>query len=265
MKKRIYYYPIPKSLDLVAKLNDNVFNFKKYPGVYDKADILQYTKHKPALIQSLSKMTASILKERRIAKCKEDEVGDEYAVVQKHLRIFLDDIIMIASAIVCGESGLYQASSSSSTEQPQRSLKVEREWRYRINVISSKAPLLLLTEQNMAGTSDFSIVHHRFPMALCLFEAKKTQLDLSDVSKPGVKKAIVQGGYQMLGDIQRLEHLVGKVECYSSMLTNGLVWLHLRMSQSNSGNVWMHSYPISVVKKNKKTKNTCDINIDDRL
>jgi hypothetical protein len=166
---------------------------------------------------------------------------------------------MIASEIVCGESGLYQeSSSSSSTEQPQPSLKVEREWRYRINVISSKAPLLL-TEQNMAGNveggiSDFSIVHHRFPMALCLFEAKKTQLDLSDVSKPGAKKAIVQGGYHMLGDIQRLQHLVGKVESYSSMLTNGLVWLHLRRVQTTTGDVWMHSYPISVVKKNKKTK-----------
>ena len=104
------------------------------------------------------------------------------------------------------------------------------------------------------GISDFSIVHHRFSKALCLFEAKKTQLDLSNISKPGVKKAIAQGEYQMLGDIQRLEHLIGKVECYSSMLTNGLVWLHLRMSQSKTGNVWMHSYPISVVKKNKKTK-----------
>ena len=52
-------------------------------------------------------MTASILKERRRSKCKEDEVGDEYQVVQKHLRIFLDDIIVIASEIVCGESGPY--------------------------------------------------------------------------------------------------------------------------------------------------------------
>eukprot|EP01036_Dinobryon_divergens_P036207 gene36207-47086_t len=176
-------------------------------------------------------MTASVLKERRHTKCKEDEVWDEYLVVQKHLRIFLDDIIVIASEIVCGESGLYQASSSSSTEEPQPSLKVEREWQYKIDVISSKAPLLM-TEQNRA--------------------AKTTVLDLSSISKPGVKKAIAQGGYQMLGNIQRLGHLVGRVESYSSMLTNGLAWLHLWRTQTNIGDVWMHSPPISVVKKNKK-------------
>eukprot|EP01035_Chromulina_nebulosa_P047519 gene47519-64422_t len=89
-----------------------------------------------------------------------------------------------------------------STEQTQPSLKVEREWQYRIDVMSSKAPLLM-TEQIRAGNvergiSDFSIVHHRFSKALCLFEAKKTQLDLSSISKPGVKKAIAQGGYQMI-------------------------------------------------------------------
>ena len=61
-------------------------------------------------------------------------------------------------------------------------------------------------------------------MALCLFEARKTQLEISDLSKPGVYKGVyirpshIQGGFQMLVDSKRLSHLAGIVPSYSPML-----------------------------------------------
>ena len=143
-----------------------------------------------------------------------EEVGDEYTIVQKHLRIFLDEIIEVADKIVCGNRSLHTASSSSLAKQQQSTLKIEREWKYRIDVMTNTAPASLAqpsipAKVNSAGDvdggfSDFSLVHKNYPFALCLFEAKKTQLDLSDLSESGAMKAIAQGGYQMLGDIVQL-------------------------------------------------------------
>eukprot|EP01036_Dinobryon_divergens_P031672 gene31672-41116_t len=254
----------------------NVFNFGELGQVYDKEEILQYAKHRPALNKSLTKMTANILKERRLINSneaeeeeeeeegeerEEDESGDEYTVVQKHLQSFLDDVIVIAREICGDDSGPNHAAATSRSMADKR-LTVEREWKYRVDVMSETAPPLLARPSrpvtvNRAGNvdggfSNFSIFYNR---ALCFFEAKKTQLELSDLSKPGVYKAITQGAFQMLGDIKRLSRLTGIVPSYSSMLTNGLVWRHLRMIRRANGMFWIHSTPISVVKKKKQKQN----------
>ena len=61
----------------------------------------------------------------------------------------------------------------------------------------------------------------------------------------------------MVGDIQRLAKVIGHVTSYSSLLTNGLAWLHLRRIDKG-GVVWLHSSPISVVQKAGRGKHTVD-------
>ena len=57
---------------------------------------------------------------------------------------------------------------------------------------------------------------------------------------------------------QRLAKVIGHVTSYSSLLTtNGLAWLHLRRIDED-GVVWLHSSPISVVKKAGRGKHTVD-------
>ena len=61
----------------------------------------------------------------------------------------------------------------------------------------------------------------------------------------------------MVGDIQRLAKVIGHVTSYSSLLTNGLAWLHLRRIDKD-GVVWLHSSPICVVKTAGRRKHTVD-------
>ena len=180
--------------------------------------------------------------------------------MQKYLSVFLDEILVVANIIICG--GDSKATSSSSAELPQSKVKIEREWAYRIDILA-KSPLSPIVPQANSsgdvegGNSDFSVVHDRIPIALTLFEAKKTQLNLIDLSKAEGKGAIAQGAYQMVGDIQRLAKVIGHVTSYSSLLTNGLAWLHLRRIDKD-GVVWLHSSPISVVQKAGRGKHTVD-------
>lgn len=240
----------------------NVFSFQEIKVVFNEEDILPYQHHKAGVKKALSKMTSNILADKNlIVSGVNDEFGDEYAVVQKHLSVFLNDILVTADRIICGDDS--KATSSSSAELPQSKVKIEKEWKYRIDTLA-KTPLLSTAHQANSsgdvegGNSDFSIVHDRFPIALTLFEAKKTQLNLIDLSKAEGKKAIAQGAYQMVGDIQRLTNVIRQVTSYSSLLTNGLAWLHLRRIERLDGEVWLHSSPISVVQKAGRGRNKVD-------
>ena len=119
-------------------------------------------------------MTTSILKDKK--EGFNDEIGDEIAVVQKYLSVFLDDILVVANIIICG--GVSKATSSSSVELPQSNVQIEREWAYRIDILA-KLPLSFTVPQANSsgnvegGNSDFSVVHDCIPIALTLFEAKK--------------------------------------------------------------------------------------------
>ena len=149
---------------------------------------------------------------------------------------------MIADIIICG--GNSQSMSSSSAELHE--------------TLSSTAPQANSSGDVEGGNSDFSVVHDRIPIALTLFEATKTQLNLIDLSKAEGRRAIVQGAYQMVGDIQRLANVIRHVTTYSSLLTNGLVWIHLRRVERPYGAVWLHSSPITVVKKAGRGKHKVD-------
>eukprot|EP00597_Dinobryon_sp_UTEXLB2267_P001176 CAMPEP_0170073968 /NCGR_PEP_ID=MMETSP0019_2-20121128/11324_1 /TAXON_ID=98059 /ORGANISM="Dinobryon sp., Strain UTEXLB2267" /LENGTH=210 /DNA_ID=CAMNT_0010283905 /DNA_START=682 /DNA_END=1314 /DNA_ORIENTATION=- len=193
-------------------------------------------------------MTSKILKDKNfMVSGLNDEVGDDIAVVQQHLAVFLNDILVIANKIICDS----EATSSSSTKVPQSKIKIERERNYRIDTtpLSSTVHQANSSGDVEGGSSDFSIVHDSFRYALALFETKKTPLNLIDLSEAEGKKTLTQGAYRMLGDIQRLKKLIGRVSNYSSLLTNGLTWLHLRMVENVGGMAWLHSPPISVVKK----------------
>jgi hypothetical protein len=237
---------------------NNVFSFQELTVVYNKEDILPHKRHGAIVKKALIKMTTDILKDKK--KGFNDEIGDEIAVVQKYLSVFLDDILLVANIIICG--GDSKATSSSSAELPQSNVKIEREWAYRIDILA-KSPLSPTVPQANSsgdvegGNSDFSVVHDHIPIALTLFEAKKTQLNLIDLSKAEGKRAIAQGAYQMVGDIQRLAKVIGHVTSYSSLLTNGLAWLHLRRIDKD-GVVWLHSSPICVVKTVGGRKHTVD-------
>ena len=237
---------------------NNVFSFQELAVVYNKEDILPHKRHGAIVKKALIKMTTDILKDKN--KGFNDEIGDEIAVVQKYLSVFLDDILLVANIIICG--GDSKATSSSSDELPQLNVKIEREWAYRIDILA-KSPLSpTIPQANSSGdveggNSDFSVVHDRIPIALTLFEAKKKQLNLIDLSKAEGKRAIAQGAYQMVGDIQRLAKVIGHVTSYSSLLTNGLTWLHLRRIDKD-GVVWLHSSPICVVKTAGRRKHTVD-------
>mmetsp|Transcript_13648 Transcript_13648/g.18489 ORF Transcript_13648/g.18489 Transcript_13648/m.18489 type:complete len:384 (-) Transcript_13648:208-1359(-) len=230
----------------------NVFSFEEVPDVYEEEDILPHQHHGATVKEALSKMTLNILKDKNfMVSTVKDEVGDEYAVVQEHLSVFLEKILVIADIIICG--GDSKATSSSSAELPQPKVRIEREWKkYRIDNLD-QTPLTSTAHQANSsgdvegGSCDFSVVHDRVPIALTLFEAKKTQLNLMDLSKAEARRAIAQGAYQMVGDIQRLTHVIWRVTSYSSLLTNGLAWLHLRSIKKLEGVVWLHSSPISVV------------------
>lgn len=238
----------------------NVFSFEQVTEVFNENDILPHQSHHGATVKkALLTMTSNILKDKKITvSTAKDEIGDEYAVVQKHLSVFLNEILVIADIIICG--GGSTAMSSSSADLPQSKVKIEREWAYRIDN-SAKTPLSSIAYQANSsgdvegGNSDFSVVHDRISIALTLFEAKKTQINLIDLSKAEGKRAITQGAYQMVGDIQRLAKFIGRVTSYSSLLTNGLAWLHLRRIERLDGVfIWIHSSPISVVEKKGRGK-----------
>ena len=227
--------------------------------MFNEEDNLPYKHHGAIVKVALLKMTSNILKDKSDTSTCNDDVGDEYAVVQKHLTIFLSEILAVANSIICGDAS--KATSSSSAEQSQSKVKIEREWAYRIeNLAKTTLSTSTAHQANSSGdvtggNSDFSVVHKRFPIALTLFEAKKTQLNLADMSKAEAKKAIAQGAYQMVGDIQRLQKVIGHVTSYSSLLTNGLTWLHLRRTEKLDGvGAWLHSSPISVVQKGVRGK-----------
>ena len=240
----------------------NVFSFEQVAELYEEEDILPHQRLGGTVKKALSKMTSNILKDKKfMVSTVNNELGDEYAVVQKHLSVFLNEILVIADKIICG--GDSKEMSSSSAEIPQSKVKIEREWTYRIDNLA-KTPLSSTAYQANSsgdvdgGNCDFSVVHDRIPIALTLFEAKKTQLNLIDLSKAEGRKAISQGAYQMVGDIQRLENVIRHVTSYSSLLTNGLTWLHLRRIERLEGLVWLHSTPISVVQKAGRGKHKVD-------
>ena len=58
----------------------------------------------------------------------------------------------------------------------------------------------------------------------------------------------------MIQDVHRLTDVIKQVPSYSSLLTNGLVWIHLRRIEKFDGVVWLHSSPISLVKEEGRGK-----------
>ena len=203
-------------------------------------------------------MTSNILNDKNwFASDVKNKIGDECAVVQRHLSVFLDEILETANRIICGDDSI--AASNSSTELPQSKIKTETEWVHRIDHLA-KSPLSFSAHQANSpgeaeeGRSDFRLVHERIPIALTLFEAVTPQLHLLDTSEADVKKAIAQGAYQMIEDVHRLTDVIKQVPSYSSLLTNGLVWIHLRRIEKLDGVVWLHSSPTSVVKEEGRGK-----------
>ena len=98
---------------------NNVFSFQEIAVVYNEEDILPLKRHGAIVKKALIKMTTDILKDKK--KGFNDEIGDEIAVVQKYLSVFLDDILLVANIIICG--GDFKATSSSSAELPQSKVK----------------------------------------------------------------------------------------------------------------------------------------------
>jgi hypothetical protein len=189
-------------------------------------------------------------------------MGDEIRVVQEHLDIFLRDILPVAEAIIRLDGTSSSSSSCSSSSGIQRpTLSVTRERPYKIDGAK------LFRDENRPiteGNSDFSIHHEEFKSyALTLFEAKRTQMQLANVESAEVKKQISQAGIQMMGEIQQLGDF-GHVSKYRSMLTNGLVWIHVLMCGRNSEGrmIWRHSPPVevAVAKEGKGQKKSYDIN-----
>ena len=231
--------------------------------IFNSVDIANVAHHKSALKEALIKMTKSILAAK--SSSKRPEMGDETQVVQVHLDIFLQDILPVAEAIIrlddtssSSSSSSNISSSSSSIQLPN--LSVTRERPYKIDGTK------LFREEHRPiteGSSDFSIHHKEFkPYALTLFEAKKTQVQLGNVTSAEVKEHIAQAGIQMMGEIQQLKDF-GHVSKYRSMLTNGLVWIHVFMcGRDTEGRmIWRHSPPleVAVAKKGRGQKNAYDI------
>ena len=100
--------------------NNNVFSFQEIAVVYNEEDILPLKRHGAIVKKAVVKMTTNILKDK---KRFNDEIGDENAVVQNYLSVFLNDIHVVANIIICG--GDSKATSSSSAELPQSKVKIE--------------------------------------------------------------------------------------------------------------------------------------------
>ena len=227
--------------------------------IFNSVDTANVAHHKSALKKALIKMTKSIIAAKKTSK--RPEMGDEIQVVQEHLDIFLRDILPVAEAIIRLEGTSSSSSSSSSSSGIQLpNLSVTRERPYKLDGTKLfREEYRPITE----GCSDFSIHHEEFKSyALTLFEAKRTQIQLANVESDEVKKQISQAGIQMMGEIQQL-HDFGHVSKYRSMLTNGLVWIHVLMCGRNTEGhmIWRHSPPVevAVAKKGKGQKNAYDI------
>jgi hypothetical protein len=228
--------------------------------IFNSVDTANVAHHKSALKKALIKMTKSIIAAKKTSK--RPEMGDEIRVVQEHLDIFLRDILPVAEAIIRLDGTSSSSSSCSSSSGIQRpTLSVTRERPYKIDGAK------LFRDENRPiteGNSDFSIHHEEFKSyALTLFEAKRTQMQLANVESAEVKKQISQAGIQMMGEIQQLGDF-GHVSKYRSMLTNGLVWIHVLMCGRNSEGrmIWRHSPPVevAVAKEGKGQKKSYDIN-----
>jgi len=214
--------------------------------------------HKKTLRDALVGMTQRIMDEK-IENNKSTNkagnistTGDEVRVVQRHLHTFLLEILPVVNTIVTISGN--SSSSSHSSSECQMQLSIEPERRYFLNGIVGKSG-----KEVSGGTSDFSLHHTSEDLSeysLGVFEAKKTQLNLSNLSGD-TKSEIAQAGFQMLGEIQKLQGFVGSdVPEYRSMLTNGLVWLQVMMQRTlRTGEMsWRHSQPMVVVKMDGRTK-----------
>jgi len=122
-------------------------------------------------------------------------------------------------------------------------LSIVREINYRCEILN--AAFNIKAASMVPG--GLSLIHNASHCALAIFEAKETRLDMSHSSNPDVRSSLVQGAYQMLGDIGRLEKLIPKVPEYCSLLTNGSVWMHLKVTNYGESSYWIHSEPIRVV------------------
>ena len=135
----------------------NVFSFAQIPVVFSENDILPHQCHGATVKKALSKMTLNILQDKNFMVPNfNDERGDEYAVIQKHLSVFLNEILVIANKIICG--GNSQSMSSSSAELPQSKVRIEREWKYRINNLANTPLPSTAPQANSSGDVEGAIL-----------------------------------------------------------------------------------------------------------
>ena len=108
----------------------DVFSFAELGVIFIENDILPQRHHCEIVKSALAKMTSNILNDKNgFVSDVKNKIEDECAVVQRHLSVFLDEILEVANRIICCDDSI--AASNSSTELPQSKIKTDKEWVHR--------------------------------------------------------------------------------------------------------------------------------------